>query len=121
MLLGMPFVALMFTIIFGRDVSPAWLDSTLFKLLASAFLYIHPFIALQATAMQIGTGGSAYYTTMDLGDGGSIPVPSPWIVYLLLALLFSALLVLVSTRMLRPEGDATPRAPAQRKSPEPPA
>ncbi len=115
MLLGIPFVALMFTLIFGRDISPDWLNSTAFKLLASAFLYIHPFIALQASEVQLSTGESAFYTSMELGNGASIPVPSPWIVYLGLALLFSALLVLLSTRMLRPERDSSPRPPAPSK------
>ena len=122
MLLGIPFLALMFTLIFGRELSPDWINSTIFKIGAGAFLYLHPFIALQATEMDISNGGSALYTRVSLApDGaGQLLVPSPWIVYLLLALFFSAVLVLLTMRMLRPmpEGPRRPREPKQRAASE---
>ncbi|MFN8503139.1 ABC transporter permease [Kouleothrix sp.] len=114
MLLGIPFLALIFTVIFGRDLSPDWINSILFKFAAGAFLYLHPFIALQATEVQIASGGSILYTRVPIGAdalGGSIVVPSPWLAYVLLALLLSLVLVLLSVRMLRPgqEGAARQR------------
>lgn len=106
MLLGIPFLALMFTLLFGREISPEWLNSLPFRVVAGIFLYSHPFIALQATEMQIMSGDSAFYTQIalgaDLAGRSSLLVPSPWIIYVLLALLFSFLLVLMSVRMIAP-------------------
>ena len=109
MLLGIPFLALIFGLIFGRDLSPEWLNSLVFKLLAGIFLYSHPFIALQQTEAQITSGENPFYTYISIGTDaaarGQLPVPSPWIVYLLLALIFSAILLLLTVRMLRPGQD----------------
>ena len=106
MLLGIPFLALIFSLIFGRDLSPEWLNSIIFKIIAGVFLYSHPFIALQVTEAQIAGGESAFYSHIpigtDLASRSQLLVPSPWIIYLLLALLFSFILLLISVRMLRP-------------------
>jgi ABC-2 type transport system permease protein len=110
MLLGIPFLALIFSLIFGRDLSPEWLNSIIFKVIAGVFLYSHPFIALQVTEAQIAGGESAFYSRISIGTDlvsrGQLLVPSPWIIYLLLALLFSFILLLLSVRMLRPVQDA---------------
>lgn len=111
MLLGVPFLALIFSLIFGRDLSPEWLNSIIFKVIAGVFLYSHPFIALQVTEAQIEGGESAFYSRVsigtDLASRGQLLVPSPWIIYLLLALLFSFILLLISVRMLRPLQDGS--------------
>lgn len=88
----------------------------MFKFGAGAFLYVHPFIALQMTEIQISSGESAFYTRVPLGldAANSILVPSPRIVYILLALLCSAVLVLLTMRMLRPTPEG-PRRPRERK------
>jgi type II secretory pathway component PulJ len=48
-------------------------------------------------------------------------VPSPWISYVLLSLVFSAMLVLLTVRMLRPAADApsssAPRLPKEQREP----
>jgi ABC-2 type transport system permease protein len=110
MLLGIPFLALVFTLIFGRDLAPDWLSSGPFVYLSGAFLYSHPFIALQATEGQISSGESPFYTRVTIGSDlaarGHVLVPSPWIIYLLLSLFFSAILLLLSVRMLRPIQEA---------------
>src|SRR6266545_1779421 len=62
MLLGIPFLALIFSLIFGRDLSPEWLNSIIFKIIAGVFLYSHPFIALQITEAQIAGGERAFYS-----------------------------------------------------------
>jgi ABC-2 type transport system permease protein len=119
MLLGIPFLALIFGLIFGRDLSPEWLNSLAFKGLAGAFLYSHPFIALQATESQITGGESAFFTRVpigsDLASRGQLLVPSPWIIYLLLALLFSFILLMLSVRMLRPMSESPAAASAPRR------
>ena len=113
MLLGIPFLGLIFSLIFGRDLSPEWLNSIGFQLLASAFLYSHPFIALQATESQISDGQSAFYSRLSAGTSANqVLMPSPWIIYLLLALFFSAILVLLSVRMLRPIQNGSVSRPA---------
>jgi ABC-type transport system involved in multi-copper enzyme maturation permease subunit len=114
MLLGIPFLALIFSLIFGRELSPSWLNSALFAYASGAFLYSHPFIALQAAETQIASGGSPFFTRISLdGDFGrtSLLAPSPWISYLLLALFFSLILILLTVRMLRPDQDS--QAPLQ--------
>ena len=118
MLLGIPFLALIFSLIFGRDLSPEWLNSIIFKIIAGIFLYSHPFIALQVSEAQIAGGESAFYSRIpigtDLASRGQLLVPSPWIIYLLLALLFSFIMLLMSVRMLRPLQDAPGGARARR-------
>jgi len=118
MLLGIPFLALIFSLIFGRDLSPEWLNSIIFKIIAGIFLYSHPFIALQVTEAQIAGGESAFYSRIpigsDLASRGQLLVPSPWIIYLLLALLLSFIMLLMSVRMLRPMQDAPGSARARR-------
>ena len=121
MLLGIPFLALIFTLIFGRELAPAWVNSALFVYLSGAFLYSHPFIALQMTESQISSGESPFYSRVTVGSDlavrGQILVPSPWITYVLLSLIFSAILVFLTVRMLRPAADApsdsAPRPPKE--------
>jgi ABC-2 type transport system permease protein len=117
MLLGIPFLALIFTLIFGRELAPEWLNSALFIYLSGAFLYSHPFIALQTTEAQISSGESPFYTRVsigsDLASRGHLLVPSPWIAYLLLSLFFSAILLLLTVRMLRPAQEARAGATPQ--------
>jgi ABC-2 type transport system permease protein len=113
MLLGIPFLALIFTLIFGRELAPEWLNSALFVYLSGAFLYSHPFIALQATEGQISSGENPFYTRVtigsDLASRGHMLAPSPWIAYLLLSLFFSLILLMLSVRMLRPVQEAQSR------------
>lgn len=120
MLLGIPFLALIFTLVFGRSLAPDWLNSLVFKALAAMFLYSHPFMALQATEAQIAGGESAFYSRVaigsDLAARGQLLVPSPWIIYVLLALLFSFILLLLSVRMLRPLQDGPANARTKRKA-----
>ena len=118
MLLGIPFLALIFSLIFGRELTPSWLSSAVFAYIAGAFLYSHPFIALQATEMQISGGGSPFYTRVsvgsDLGSRTSLLAPSPWLAYMLLAMIFSLILLVLSVRMLQPEQEGGGRAGARR-------
>jgi ABC-2 type transport system permease protein len=123
MLLGIPFLALIFSLIFGRELAPEWLSSPVFAYLAGAFLYTHPFIALQTSEMQIASGSNPFYSRITLGAelGGrtNLLVPSPWISYLLLALFFSLILILLTVRMLHPEQDGS--GAVQREAEDQPA
>jgi ABC-2 type transport system permease protein len=106
MLLGIPFLALILGLILGRELPSEFLNSALFIYIAGAFVSIHPFIALQLTESQLTSGSGPFYSTITVGSGlagrSSIVVPSPWLAYLALALLFSAILLLLSVRMIRP-------------------
>jgi ABC-2 type transport system permease protein len=110
MLLGIPFMVLIFGLIFGRELSTEWLNSAVFAYLAGAFLFTHPFIALQRAETEISSGANPFYSRItigpDLASRNDLLVPSPWIAYLLLALFFSAVLLLLTARMLQPEQDA---------------
>ena len=108
MLLGIPFLVVVFGLVFTRDVSADLLESTLFIYLSRIFIATHPFIALGVTETQLSAGGSPLFEVVPAGGGAELLVPSPWILYVLLALVFSALLVALSVRMLQP----TPPVPA---------
>ena len=119
MLLGIPFMVLIFGLIFGRELSTEWLNSAVFAYLAGAFLFTHPFIALQRAETEISSGANPFYSRItigpDLASRNDLLVPSPWIAYLLLALFFSAVLLLLTARMLQPEQDgASAPSPKQR-------
>lgn len=102
MLLGIPFLAAIFTLIFAQGTVPAWTRSALFIYLSGAFVSIHPFIALGLTETLINGGDSPFFSVFD-PQGANITIPSPWLAYVVLAALFSAVLLWFSVRMLRPE------------------
>ena len=75
------------------------------------------------TDSQISSGESPFYSRVTIGSDlaarGQILVPSPWITYVLLSLIFSAILVFLTVRMLRPAADApsasAPRPPKEQR------
>ena len=101
MLLGIPFVAAIFTLIFGQGAAPDWTRSAIFIYLSGAFVSIHPFIALGLTETLLSNGDSPFFSIID-PQGANVPIPSPWLAYVVLAALFSAALIWLSMRMLRP-------------------
>jgi ABC-2 type transport system permease protein len=101
-LLGIPFLVAIFTLIFGQGTSPDWTRSAVFIYISGAFVSTHPFIALGLTETLLSNGDSPFYSIFD-PQGANIPIPSPWLAYVLLAALFSAVLIWLSVRMLRPE------------------
>ncbi len=108
LLLGIPFVAAIFTLIFGQGAAPDWTRSAIFIYLSGAFVSIHPFIALGLSETLISNGDSPFYSVVD-PQGANIFIPSPWLAYVLLAALLSAALIWLSVRMLRPEQPAARR------------
>lgn len=109
MLLGIPFLVVIFGLVFTRDVSSDLLESTLFIYLSRIFVALHPFIALGVTESQLSSGSSPFFEAVPAG-GGEVLVPSPWLLYVLLSLIFSAVLVSLSVRMLDPAGAADSKA-----------
>lgn len=102
MLLGIPFVAVIFTLIFG-STARFWSESPLLIYVGGAFMSIHPFIALVASETLIRDGQGLFFSSIPL-QNGQLLVPSPWLAYILMALAISLLLIGVSVRMLRPTG-----------------
>lgn len=107
LLLGIPFLSVVFGLIFQRELSD-WVESVSFIYVAGAFLSLHPFIALGITEGFLSDGQGAFIHTLEQGGGASIAVPSPWLVYVVLSLLLSALLIMLSLRALRPDQYAAP-------------
>jgi ABC-type transport system involved in multi-copper enzyme maturation permease subunit len=102
MLLGIPFLVVVFGLVFGRDMSSDVFESVAFVYLSRLFISAHPFIALGVTESQIASGGNPLYEVVD-ASGAGLLVPSPWLLYLGIAVALSALLVALSVHMLQPD------------------
>jgi ABC-type transport system involved in multi-copper enzyme maturation permease subunit len=101
MLLGIPFLAVIYALITNAGLPRGWLGSTILVYVGGAFLSAHPFIALGLTELLLSQGDSPFFSLVDY-PGGDILIPSPWLAYVMLSALFSAILILISVRMLRP-------------------
>ena len=112
MLLGIPFIAVVFTLIFG-PTGQFWLNSAFLVYVGGMFLSIHPFIALALTEGFIRQGDAPFSSTVQLSTGVQVWIPSPWIAFVVLALFFSALLVLLSMRAIRSMSDTETRTRAE--------
>ncbi len=101
-LLGIPFLF----IITGAFLDGiGWLndfeDIALFIYLVGAILCMHPFIALGMTEAALSEGEGVFFFTIDPG-ANDIWVPSPWLAYTFLSLVFTALFLVLSVRLLKP-------------------
>jgi ABC-2 type transport system permease protein len=116
MVLFTPFLWVTSTLIFARGSNMAIMRSALYIYGGGAFISTNPFIALGLTEVFLSNGDHPLYSIVRPG-GRDFLVPSPWLVYVALAALFSALLLVFSIRMLRPQPDARPgkdkRAPTE--------
>ena len=65
------------------------------------FMSAHPFIALGMSDAMIKSGEGLFSATIPVLEG-DIWVPSPWLVYFMIAFICSAVLLSISARMLRP-------------------
>jgi ABC-type transport system involved in multi-copper enzyme maturation permease subunit len=120
LLLGVPFLAVMFTLIFGQDSSSGLFESAAFLYLSRMFLSTHPFIALGMTEASIESGNSAWIEIVPVA-GASVPVPSAWLLYVLFSVLMSAVLLLVVVRTIGPLQPAVAPAPPSGSASEPSA
>jgi ABC-type transport system involved in multi-copper enzyme maturation permease subunit len=117
LLLGVPFIVVIFGLVFTRDVSTDLLESALFVYASRLFIATHPFIALGVTETQLSSGGGPFFEVVTTASADLL-VPSPWILYVLLSMLFSAVLVALSVRMLEPsEPSPAPPPPAKQARP----
>lgn len=100
-LLGIPFLALLAALTPG--LSTLVNTSAPFATIALIFLSVHPFAALFLTETALQSGESAWLLTVPMANGVQLTLISPWIVYIGLSLLLSAILLLLTVRMVRPE------------------
>ena len=102
MLLMIPFLWAISTLIFARGSTTGLLRSALYIYGGGAFISLHPFIALGLTETFLSNGDHPFYSVIRPGQRDFL-VPSPWLVYVALAGLCSAILLLLSVRLLRPQ------------------
>jgi ABC-type transport system involved in multi-copper enzyme maturation permease subunit len=98
-LLIIPFFSVIFSI-WGTSIS---IDTTPFSIYAfGAMLCSHPFIALGITAATLSSGENAFFFDIPTSDGIDVLVPSPWLAYVFIAALITALCIFLTVRLLRP-------------------
>lgn len=115
-LLGIPFLAAIVMIFTNAGSDALWLRSAAFIYVGGAILSAHPFIALGLTEAQIIEGQNVFFSTINIAPNQSIIVPGPWIVYIFLSAIFSALMIVLSVRMLRPVQYESARQEPRRQS-----
>jgi ABC-2 type transport system permease protein len=71
-------------------------------------LCAHPFIALGLTAASLAEGEGPFLIEVP-SDAGQLPAPSPWIVYVLVSALLTAIFLALAIRMIRPTQEEGPR------------
>jgi ABC-type transport system involved in multi-copper enzyme maturation permease subunit len=64
-------------------------------------LSLHPFIALGLTAASLSGGENPLYIEV-FSDAGQVPAPSPWLVYVVLSVLATAIFLALAVRMIKP-------------------
>ena len=109
MLLLIPFLWVISTLIFARGSSIALFRSALYVYGGGAFISTHPFIALGLTEASLSNGDNPFFSVVRPGNRDFL-VPSPWLVYVVLSVLFSAILLVFSVRLLRPLPEVRRRA-----------
>jgi hypothetical protein len=119
LMFGIPFLVGVFTAIFLRD-TPAWAGSPFFVYPWTAFLFLHPFIALGASDVLLSQGETRLFVPVeDSAFSGFVPGVSsftsnfplahPWLIYTIEGLLLSALFIFLSVRMLKPLNEGAPK------------
>jgi ABC-2 type transport system permease protein len=108
LLFGVPFIWFVGAIFFGSG-STSQITPTLVYI-GAILLFLHPFIALGATETLIQDGRGYWVVTVPT-SGESITIPSPWLIFVVLALLITIGLTLMSVRAIRPDAPVVARAP----------
>lgn len=102
-LLGIPFLFVVVSI--GEIWNWNWFEDIMsipiFFYAFGAIVCFHPFVSFILTEIALSEGENPFFFTIDPGRG-DIFVPSPWIAFTFLGLLVSAILLIISVRMLRP-------------------
>jgi len=99
-LLGLPFLILIFGI-FGFASNMFNFDQPVVLYIYGGIMSTHPFIALGFSDALIREGSNPFYFSQEL-NGVTYYAPSPWVVYVLFALLMTVVLLLLSVNRLQP-------------------
>ncbi|GAB4216380.1 MAG: ABC transporter permease [Roseiflexaceae bacterium] len=110
--LGIPFLGLIASLVFG-PLTALWSGSAPLVYLAGLLLCLHPFLSLYQTDVFLRTDQGLFYLFWDLPSGGRLLLPSPWLGFVVLALLLSAGLLLLTVRLVRPDAPPTGNRPAR--------
>lgn len=119
LMFGIPFLLAVFSTIFLRD-APTWAGSPFFVYPWTAFLFLHPFIALGASDVLLSQGETRLFIPVeDSAFSGFVPgvssftsnfpLPHPWLMYTIEGLLLSALFIFLSVRLLKPLNEGAPK------------
>lgn len=113
-LLGIPLMLVFGGVIFSSSFT-RWSNIPLVIYLVGGVMSAHPFIALYMTEALLREDQGLFYVYIDV-NSGKLLVPSPWLVYVALALAASVFLLLVTVRRTRPELAAAPAVPRRRRA-----
>ncbi|MBA3945437.1 MAG: ABC transporter permease [Herpetosiphonaceae bacterium] len=108
MLLGIPFLIFPFgsLFLFGTPQLPTWFGFASYPFIYGTgwLLALHPFIALGGAEYVLSSGDTRWFVPMPgtLQAGHQIWIPTPWLAFVLMAVLASALLLTVATHLVRP-------------------
>lgn len=116
-LLLIPFLWIISTVFYSQLNRPSEFEVNLYTYVGGTFLSFHPFIALGLTEAFLSEGDSPFYSVIRTGRS-EIIVPSPWIVYVGLALLVSALLLFFCVRFLRSDNEGKSISPKRKANEE---
>jgi ABC-2 type transport system permease protein len=116
-LLLIPFLWVISSVFYYQVNRPSELEASLYVYVGGTVLCFHPFIALGLTEAFLSDGDSPFYSVIRISRVELI-VPSPWIVYVGLALLVSALLMFLAVRFLRPEYEGRVVVPKRKTNEE---
>ncbi len=119
LMFGIPFLVGVFTMIFLRN-SPRWAGSPFFVYPWTAFLFLHPFIALGASDVLLSQGESRLFIPVEdsVFSGfvpgvssftSNFPIAHPWLTYTIEGLLLTALFIFLSVRLLKPLNEGAPK------------
>lgn len=93
------------------------LPDALFVYAMGLMLCAHPFIALGLTANSLAEGEGPFLIEVSTA-AGQLPAPSPWIVYVLISLLLTAIFLALSVRLIRPVQEEGARVKAPKNAPQ---
>ncbi len=110
--LGIPFLALIASLVFG-PLTALWSGSAPLVYLAGLLLCLHPFLSLYQTDVFLRTDQGLVFLFWDLPSGGRLLLPSPWLGFVAVALLLSAGLLLLTVRLIRPDAPPADAPPAR--------
>jgi hypothetical protein len=104
--LGIPFVLLLSTSIFGASVSPgvtpmSSFTQNLLYILAWLLISISPLATGVITEVILIEEQSAFFALLPMPNGGTFLFPSPWIGYCIFYILFGTLFVWISIQRIK--------------------